>query len=108
MTGQPLQFGCYSDPGSDLLACALGDLATAVGGQIVFALIVGSVLLVSFWIASDGGLATPAVLTAIAGGLMIPALPPAYQGMALTVIFLGIAAGVLAGLNKYVSSNPTV
>lgn len=101
-----LQFGCYSDPGSDLLKCSLGDLASSVGGGAIFALLGGTMLLATFWLASDGGLATPSVLTVLCGAVLITALPPAYKGMAMIVIFLGIAGAVLSGLSKYVSSSP--
>lgn len=100
------QLGCYSAANSDKLACSLDDLAASVGGQIVFGLLAATVLLTSFYIASDGGLATPAVLTVLCGGFLISALPPAYQTMAQVVIFVGLAAGVMAGLDKYVDRTP--
>lgn len=101
-----LQLGCYSNPGSDLLSCALGDLAASVGGQAVFGLLAGGLILTSFYVASNGGLATPATLTAITGAILVGALPPAYQGMAMIIIFLGIAGGLLATLSKFVDATP--
>jgi len=101
-----LQLGCYGSPGSDLLTCSLDALAAAVAGPTIFGLIAGGVLLTSFYLASNGGLATPAVLTALTGGLLISALPSAYQGIAQVIIFLGLAAAVMAGLGKYVDQTP--
>jgi len=88
-------------PGTDLLSWALGEIATAFGGPEVFGLLGGSVLLLAFYLASDGGLATPATLTVLTGGLLIGALPAGYQSMALVVIFIGIVGALLAGFEKY-------
>jgi hypothetical protein len=97
-----LQLSDYTDGG--LLDAALADLAGAVGGQASFGLIVGSVLMLAFYLASSGSLATPATLTALSGGILIASLPPGYGTMAQVVIFLGLAAAVLAALNKYAGS----
>jgi hypothetical protein len=94
----------YADGG--LLDAALGDLAAAVGGEQMFGLLVGGALLLSFYLASNGGLTTPAALTALSGGLLISALPPAYRAIAQTVIFLGLAVGVMALFDKFVDREP--
>jgi len=88
-------------PGTDLLSWALGELAAAVGGPEVFGLLGGSVLIFSFYIASDGGLATPSTLTALVGGVLIGALPAGYQSMAMVIIFIGIVGALLSGFQKY-------
>lgn len=85
-----------------LLDAALNDLAAAVGGQQVFGLLVGGAVMLSFYLASNGGLATPATLTALSGGLLIAALPPGYRSIAQVIIFLGLAAAMMTVLVKYV------
>jgi len=100
-----LQSGPFN-PGTDMLDWSLGQLATAFGGPEVFGLLGGGVLLLSFYVASNGGLVAPATLTAIIGGVLIAALPPGYQSMAQVVIFLGLVAALLAAFRKYASTNP--
>jgi hypothetical protein len=99
-----LQLGDYTDGG--LLEAALNDLAAAVGGDAVFGLLVGGTLILAFYLASSGGLATPAVLTALVGGLMIPVLPAGMQRIAQVIIFLGLVAALLAGLDRWVDNTP--
>lgn len=89
----------YQD--GQMLEAALTDLAGAVGGQEMFGLIGGGTLMLVLYLASDGGMATPAVVMTLVGGLLISTLPPGYQTMAQVVIFLGLAAGVWAVLRKY-------
>jgi hypothetical protein len=103
MIAQQQSLGCYTG-GNDLLQCALGDMAAAMGGDAVFGLLVGGSVLLTFYVASGGGLATPGVLTALLGGIMIPALPPAYQSIAMTIVLLGLTAALLSGAKKYVMS----
>lgn len=105
MMYQLLQLSDYTSGG--LLKAALTDLAAAVGGDANFGLLVGGVLLLSFYIASNGGLATPATATALVGGIMIPALPPGFGRIAQVIIVLGLMAAIMAGLEKYVSNTPT-
>ena len=100
-----LQLGDYTSGG--LLEAALTDLSAAVGGDAVFGLLVGGVLMLAFYLASNGGLATPATLTALVGGILIPALPPGFGRIAQVIIFLGLVAAIMAGLEKYVSNTPT-
>lgn len=105
MSPTVLQLSDYTSGG--LLEAALNDLAAAVGGDGVFGLLAGGVLIMSFYLASSGGLATPAVLTALVGGLMIPVLPAGFARMAQVIIFLGLVAALLAGLDRWVDNSPT-
>lgn len=94
------ELSCYTDGG--MLACVLGDLAAAVGGQGQFGVLVGGVFLLSVWLAGDGDIATPAVMTVLAGGLLIPILPPSYASIARTIAFVGLVGALLAAGEKYV------
>jgi len=100
-----LQSGPF-DPGTDMLEWSLGELGAAFGGPEVFAFLAGGVLLLSFYIASNGGLAAPATLTALVGGVLIASLPAQYQSMGQVVIFLGLVAALLAGFRTYGTTNP--
>jgi len=102
--GTPLQLGDYTSGG--LLEAALNDLAAAVGGDAVFGLLVGGGVLFSFYLASDGGLATPATLTALLGGILFGTLPGGFVRIGQVVIFVGLVAAVFSLLDKFVDQTP--
>jgi len=99
----PLQsVGCYTNNRWNLLSeCVLPQLVAAVGGEQTFGLLIGLPMLVGFWLAGDGDLATPATAVVLVGGVLFPILPASYQGIARTVAFLGLAAVALAVIEKY-------
>jgi hypothetical protein len=99
-----LQLDKYLDGG--MLEAALADLAAAVGGEAVFGLLAGAMVMLTFYIASNGGLATPATLTALTGGVMIAALPVGFRAIGQVVIFLGLVGAVLSVFNKMVAERP--
>lgn len=94
----------YTDGG--FLQAALADLAAATGGQEVFGLLAGSVLLLAFYLASNGRMATVAALTTLSGGVLIASLPPGFQRMAQVIIFLGLVSALYAGFDKFVDQTP--
>jgi len=94
----------YIDGG--LLDAALGDLAAAVGGDGVFGLLVGGGVLFSFYLASDGGLATPSVMTALFGGVLFGTLPAGFARIGQVVIFVGLVAAIFGLLDKFVDQTP--
>lgn len=102
----PLQLACYTNNPQGMLTCALSDLAGAVGGESMFALLGGGLIIGTYYLASGGSLATPSVMVFLLGALMIPSLPVQYQGMAQVLMFLGIVGAILAGLDKYVDRTP--
>lgn len=95
---------CYTSEGSDMYGCAIGELTAALGGQSTFGFLVGGTILLSIYIAGDGDLAAPTVLTILLGGLLFPILPGAYAKMAWAIIFVGLVAGGLSIANKYLLS----
>jgi hypothetical protein len=87
--------------GNDMLQAALDDLVFAAGGEAIFGLLVGGVLILALWIAGDGDLATPSVTTVLVGALMFPLLPGTYLTIARVITFLGLTAAILAAVEKY-------
>jgi hypothetical protein len=102
MTGIILQsaLDCYVSQG-DRLGCAFQDFAGATSGEAMFGLLLGGALLLSFYVASDGSVAVPAVILTLTGAFLVPILPGQVAGIAGTVIIMGLAAGVFAGLRRY-------
>jgi hypothetical protein len=91
---------CYVSQG-DRLACAFEDFAVATSGEAMFGLLLGGSLLLSFYVASDGSVAVPAVILTLTGAFLVPILPGQVAGIAGTVIIMGLAAGIFAGLRRY-------
>lgn len=91
---------CYTSQG-DRLACAFQDFASATGGEAVFGLLLGGALLLSFYVASDGSIAVPAVILTLTGAFLVPILPGQVAGIAGTVIIMGLAAGIFAVMARF-------
>jgi hypothetical protein len=102
----PLQAGdlsCYTQgTGGNLLTCVLDDLTLAAGGEAVFGLLVGSVVIVALYIAGNGDSATPTVATILLGSIAVPILPPQFEGAAYAILVLGIAFGMFAAAGRWV------
>lgn len=95
-------FACYKDPDTAAIDCAVQGLWAGVGGQEIFAFLVAGVLALGMYVASDGGMATPAVILTLTGSFLIASLPAQYQSTAQVVIFVGLVAAILALGQKYV------
>lgn len=98
--------GCYLSNPMGWHECALDQTAEAMGGDIMFGLFIGAATILVLYIAGNGGLAVPSVVTILIGGLGISVLPVQYQGTALVIIFLGLAAMLMAMFDKYVDATP--
>lgn len=97
-----MTFACYADPARPILDCTIQGATAGAYGEGVLGLMIASVLIVSFYVASGGRVGAAAVLTSVAGGVLISGLPARYAEIAQMVIFLGIVAALLAVGDKYV------
>ena len=96
----------YMDAGpGGFLKESIADLTAAVGGPEMFGLLIGGAILYVSWEASpDRSLALPSGLTVLLGGVLVRALPGNYQGLALSIVIVGLAAGIVAVGKRYVLS----
>jgi len=94
-------FTCYTNNGTQPVDCAVQDLQGAVFGEAIFGLLVSGLLITSFYVATNGGLAVPAVMMTILGGVLVSVIPPQYQSTVQIIIFVGLVSGLLALANKY-------
>jgi len=104
MTSVDISGSCYL--GSDALTCLIDQWVVAFGGPQLFGLLMASTIFITLYIASDGSISVPAVAILLIGGPLIPLLPAQYSSMATTIVFVGLAAAILAALQRYVA-NPT-
>ena len=97
----PLQseLQCYVSTG-DRLSCVFDDWAAATGGEAVFGLLLGSVLMVALYQGTDS-LAVPAIVLILFGGFLVPLLPGSLVGLSGSIVILGLAAGIFAMLKHY-------
>lgn len=97
-------FSCYVnvDSPSGLVGCAVGEYRGPVGDGL-FGLIIGGGMLLSLYVASDGDLAVPAVITTLFGGALVPMLPGTYQGIAIAIMLIGLIGSLFAAGVKYVA-----
>ena len=86
----------------DLWACFVADLGAAAGGELNFGLLVGGVLMLVFYIAGDGDIATPAILMILLSGIITPVLPGGLRQMAIGLMLMGIVVGGFAVARRYV------
>jgi len=93
---------CYSQPGNDLMQCALDDMAGSLGGDIMFGLVIGGVALFVLWQVNDHQIGLPATFLILGGGFLLPTLPPGYLDMARSIMLVGLAAVLFAVARRYV------
>jgi len=103
---QSISNSCYF--GGDALDCLLSQLTAAFGGPALFGLLLGGVIFVTFYIASDGDLATPTVALVLIGTVIIPMVPEQFQQIAYGVVVLGLAGAIWGVLQQYVFSGGVI
>jgi len=91
---------CYQS--GSMWSCVAQDLASAAGGEVTFGLLVGGVLLLAFYIAGDGEIATPSVLAILLVGILLPVLPGSVRQMATGLMLMGVVGGLFALARRYV------
>lgn len=99
--GNDSPLGPYTG-GGDLLEAVLTDLTAATGGEALFGILAGGAIVLAFYVGGGRDLATPTVLTILLGSVLIPMLPGQYQQLGLSLIIVGIAAGIMAIANRYI------
>ena len=72
--------------------CVLDGVFSAGPSPSLIGLGIGSVVLVSFYIASEGHIAAPAAMMILFGGILVPMLPPQFVGLAYMLAVVGTAA----------------
>lgn len=99
---QDIGNSCYF--GGDALTCLLDQLVGATGGKALFGFLLGSIIFVVFYIASDGDLATPTTALVLTGTVFVGMLPSAFQDIAYAVVLIGLAAALWQVVKQYVLS----
>jgi len=97
--------GCFAQgTEGDLTACVLDGLFAAGPSPSLIGLLMAGMLVGSLYIAGDGTVAVPAVVTILLGSIMVPLLPPQYVSLAYTVVVIGITAAAFAAYSRFTSA----
>ncbi len=87
----------------DLAACVTDGMFAAGPSPVVIGLLIAGVLLVSLYIAGDGTVVVPAVVTILFGGALIPLLPAQFVSLAYTVTVIGTTVAMFAAWKRFTS-----
>jgi len=100
----PLQFTNSGPFGGDALTWLLDTLVRSFGGPALFGLLLGAIIFVTFYIASEGDIATPTVALILTGTVTISMVPGNFGRIAYGVVVIGLAAALWQVLQRYVMS----
>jgi len=78
----------------------IGEYA-AIGGEAMLGVIIGSGLLIGLYIHSED-MALPTVVLILLSGVLFGTLPGDYQQTAMSVLIIGMAAGIWQVTRRYI------
>lgn len=93
--------GCFVDESTEMTDCLVEGAFGAGPAPELMGLIMAGTLLTSLYIAGDGTVAVPSIVTILLGALMVPVLPAQYVGFAYTVVVLGIVVAIFAVWTRF-------
>ena len=101
---QPLDegmIGCFSEGTGAATDCVLEGMFAAGPAPELIGLLLGGTLVTSLYVAGDGTVVVPAVVTILVGSVMVPLLPAQYVSMAWAFVFLGTALAVFSAYTRF-------
>ena len=93
--------GCFGDGVGNATECVIDGTFAAGPAPELIGLLLGGTLITSLYVAGDGTVAVPAVVTILLGSVMLPLLPAQYVSMAWVFVFLGTAVAVFAAYSRF-------
>jgi len=93
--------GCFVDQSTPMTDCLVDGAFGAGPAPSLMGLLMGGTLLMSLYIAGDGDLIVPSVVTILLGGAMVPVLPPQFVPLAYSFLVLGVAATIFGVWIRY-------
>jgi hypothetical protein len=88
----------------NLLGCVLDGLFAAGPSPALMGLLLSGVLVTSLYVAGDGTVAVPAVVTILLGSVLVPLLPPQYVSLAYSVVVIGITVAAFSAYSRFTSA----
>ena len=94
--------GCFAaGTEGDMTQCVVEGVFAAGPAPGLMGLLMSGVLLTSLYVAGDGDLAVPAVITILFGSILVPALPPQFRTFAYTVVVIGGTVAAFAAYTRF-------
>lgn len=81
--------------------CVMDGLFAAGPAPGLVGLVMAGTLMTSLYIAGDGDLVVPAVVTILLGSVLVPTLPPQYRTLAYTLVVLGGTVAAFAAYTRF-------
>ena len=93
--------GCAQGTEGDLTVCVLDGMFAAGPAPALVGLLMAGTLVTSLYVAGDGTVVVPAVVTILLGSILVPILPPQYVTMAYTVVVIGITLAAFTAYTRF-------
>jgi len=96
--------GCFAQGvEGDMTRCVVEGAFSAGPSPGLMGLLMGGTVLTSLYIAGNGSVVVPAIVTILFGSVLVPALPPQFQMFAYTVVAIGGTAAAFAAYTRFTS-----
>jgi len=81
--------------------CMVDGVFAAGPAPSLMGLLMGGTLITSLYVAGDGSVVVPSVVTILFGSLLVPILPAQYISFAYTVVVLGITVAAFSAWTRF-------
>ena len=95
--------GCFVDESVTMTECVTEGVFSAGPAPSLIGLMLSGTLLTSLYLAGNGTVIVPAVITILLGGAMVPLLPAQFVSLAWTVLAVGVTAAVFSLWARFTS-----
>jgi len=93
---------CFTDGQQGEITQCVVDATFAAGpAPSLVGLLLGGSVITSLYIAGNGDVTVPAVVTILLGAAMVPLLPAQFTTLAYTVVVIGITAAAFAAWTRF-------
>jgi hypothetical protein len=100
--GDGSTLGCFAEgTEGDMTQCVVDSVFSAGPAPGLMGLVMGATVLSSLYVAGDGSISVPAVVTILLGAVLIPVLPAQFETLAYTVVVIGVATAIFAAYTRF-------
>lgn len=94
--------GCFAQgTEGDMTACVVDGVFAAGPAPGLMGLLMGGTLITSLYIAGNGSVVLPAVITILLGSVLVGLLPAQFVTLAYTVVAIGITVAVFGAWTRF-------
>jgi hypothetical protein len=94
--------GCFANgTQGNATQCVVEGTFNAGPSPALIGLLIAGTLLVSLYIAGDGSIVVPSVVTILFGGALVPLLPPQFVTLAWSVMVIGTTVAIFAAIVRF-------